>query len=210
MEDLQREAGQVRYLVERGPFDSNPCRVHNACFLNPLYELPPRDAWIVSNGVCQEQADFLSTRPRGRCAARPQTTAARTWTERASARVLRAAPRRHQMSAKSTRGAVARSDNDCAHGSSNFVKNSDRNSYRCCVHVAALKIELALSWCVRSRALRSVGQNMYNTRLRPSGAMNEQQAHRACAAGAVQHLVLYLYLSGAEARQPHRAFDQRI
>ena len=59
LEDLQREAGQVRYLVERGPFDSNPCRVHNACFLNPLYELLPRDDWIVSNGVCQEQADFL-------------------------------------------------------------------------------------------------------------------------------------------------------
>ena len=77
LEDLQREAGQVRYLVERGPFDSNPCRVHNACFLNPLYELLPRDDWIVSNGVCQEQADPVprqllpehgqSVRARGCC-----------------------------------------------------------------------------------------------------------------------------------------------
>ena len=57
--DLQQADGRLRYLVDDGVFDSNPCRV--SCFLNPLYDLLPRNAWLVQQGVCQARPLHLST-----------------------------------------------------------------------------------------------------------------------------------------------------
>ena len=59
--DLQQADGRLRYLVDDGVFDSNPCRV--SCFLNPLYDLLPRNAWLVQQGVCQARPLHLSTPP---------------------------------------------------------------------------------------------------------------------------------------------------
>ena len=55
--DLQREDGRLRYLVDNGVFDSNPCR--KSCFLNPLYDLLPRNSWLVQHGICRARSDFL-------------------------------------------------------------------------------------------------------------------------------------------------------
>ena len=59
--DLQQADGRLRYLVDDGVFDSNPCRV--SCFLNPLYDLLPRNAWLVQQGVCQARSLDLPTPP---------------------------------------------------------------------------------------------------------------------------------------------------
>ena len=34
-------------------------RCRKSCFLNPLYDLLPRNSWLVQHGTCQARSDFL-------------------------------------------------------------------------------------------------------------------------------------------------------
>lgn len=73
LEDLRREDGRVRYVVEAGVFDSNPCRI--SCFLNPLYEVLPRNDWSAlphtlgllkaSHPTCDPERALATARPFG-------------------------------------------------------------------------------------------------------------------------------------------------
>ena len=44
------------FLIGNSTFDSNPCQ--GACGLNPLYDLLPRNSWLVESGTCQRPEDF--------------------------------------------------------------------------------------------------------------------------------------------------------
>lgn len=50
-------AANIGYLIENGTFDSNPCG--GPCMLNPVYDILPRNAWLVESSACQRWEEFL-------------------------------------------------------------------------------------------------------------------------------------------------------
>ena len=48
----------LNYLVPEGAWSSNPC-AGAGYMLNSVYELMPRDKWVVDAGICQRADDFL-------------------------------------------------------------------------------------------------------------------------------------------------------
>ena len=48
--------GSFFFLIDNSTFDSNPCQ--GACGMNPLYDLLPRNSWLVESDTCQRLEDF--------------------------------------------------------------------------------------------------------------------------------------------------------
>ena len=48
--------GNTSFLIN-GTFDSNPCA--STCMLNPVYDILPRESWVVDSGICQAPGDFV-------------------------------------------------------------------------------------------------------------------------------------------------------